>query len=79
MIPLAKDTRESIGDFAEKVDNRSLLFEKMVLPKSWGHPERFNDANRFNVLRACTGGSDILAEDRDAAGRQSQPNASPPQ
>ena len=54
MIPLAKDTSAAIGPFAEKVENRSLLFEKMVLAKNWGHDERFNDANRFNVLRACT-------------------------
>lgn len=47
MIPLAKDTREAIGPFADKVENRSLLFEKMVLAKTWGHEGRFNDANRF--------------------------------
>jgi CRISPR type III-B/RAMP module RAMP protein Cmr6 len=67
MIPLAKDTREAVGVFADKVENRSLLFNKMVLAKNWGHSGRFNDANRFNVLRACTGGDRILAEDRDSA------------
>lgn len=36
MIPLAKDTREALGAFAEKVENRSLLFEKIVLAKNWG-------------------------------------------
>jgi CRISPR type III-B/RAMP module RAMP protein Cmr6 len=71
MIPLAKDTREAIGQFAERVENRALLFEKMVLSKNWGHPGRFNDANRFNVLRAATGGADLLREDREAAHKKS--------
>jgi len=67
MIPLAQDTRAAIGAFAERVENRSLLFEKMVLSKSWGHEARFNDANRFNVLRACSAGNTLLAEDAKAA------------
>jgi len=72
MIPQAKDTREAIGDFAETVENRSLLFDKMVLAKNWGHPARFHDANRFNVLRATSDGSTVLREDREAADRQSR-------
>lgn len=72
MIPLAKDTREAIGTFAEKVENRSLLFEKMVLAKTWGHQARFNDANRFNVLRASTHGRILLEEDSHAANRKAQ-------
>ncbi len=67
MIPLANDTRQAIGDFADKVENRSLLFEKMVLSKSWGHEGRFNDANRFNVLRACSSGDVLILEDQKAA------------
>ncbi|MCP5525937.1 MAG: type III-B CRISPR module RAMP protein Cmr6 [Verrucomicrobiales bacterium] len=67
MIPLAKDTREAIGAFADKVENRSLLFEKMVLSKTWGHEARFNDANRYNVLRACSAGDTLLSEDGKSA------------
>ncbi|MEX2578859.1 MAG: type III-B CRISPR module RAMP protein Cmr6 [Verrucomicrobiales bacterium] len=70
MIPLAKDTREAIGAFAENVENRGLLFEKMVLSKSWGHEDRFNDANRFNVLRAVSNGPDLLQDDRQEAERK---------
>lgn len=78
MIPLAKDTREAIGQFAEKVENRSLLFKKMVLAKNWGHPARFNDADRFNVLRACTSGAELLTEDADSARRTAnRQNAQP--
>lgn len=78
MIPLAKDTREAVGQFGEKVENRSLLFRKMVLAKNWGHPGRFNDANRFNVLRACTSGNQLLMEDADSARRKANSQDSEP-
>jgi CRISPR-associated protein Cmr6 len=71
MIPLPKDTREAVGDFGEKVENRSLLFEKMVLPKTWGHrSKKFDDANRFNVLRASTAGSQLLSTDGKQAAKK---------
>ncbi len=70
MIPLAKDTREAIGPFAEKVENRSLLFEKMVLSKSSLHDvERFDDAARFNVLRATHDGNLLLKEEQESSKR----------
>lgn len=70
MIPLAKDTRESIGAFAERVENRSLLFEKMVFSKSVLHDvERFDDAQRFNVLRATHEGDRVLQEESISAKR----------
>ena len=69
MIPLAKDTREAVGAFANRVENRSLLFEKMVLAKTWGHESRFDDAQRFNVLRACFDGDQLLSQERDSASR----------
>jgi CRISPR type III-B/RAMP module RAMP protein Cmr6 len=76
MIPLAKDTREAIGSFASKVENRSLLFQKMVLSKTWGHEARFNDANRSNVLRACSSGDILLSEDqKNAQSKASSPRA----
>jgi CRISPR type III-B/RAMP module RAMP protein Cmr6 len=62
MIAQAADTRRTLGDFASNVENRSLLFEKYVLAKSWGHEAKFNDANRFNVIRATTGGRRLLNE-----------------
>lgn len=68
MIPLAKDTRESIGAFAEKVENRSLLFAKMVLSKTALHDvDRFDDAQRFNVLRATHEGEKLLQEEATSA------------
>src|SRR2546428_5534736 len=39
MIPLAKDVAALVGDWAEGVENRSLLHEKFALPKVWGAGE----------------------------------------
>lgn len=68
MIPLAKDTRESIGTYAERVENRSLLFQKMVISKTVLHlVDRFDDAQRFNVLRATHEGDKVLLEEAASA------------
>lgn len=76
MIPLAKDTRESIGSFAEKVENRSLLFAKMVLSKTALHEvDRFDDAQRFNVLRATHEGDKVLQEEANFARNRGGNNA----
>lgn len=73
MIAQAADTREILGDFAHRISNRSLLFEKMPLAKTWGHPEgRFNDATRFNVLRASTNGADFLRAAADDSRRETE-------
>ncbi|HTI68621.1 MAG TPA: type III-B CRISPR module RAMP protein Cmr6 [Candidatus Limnocylindria bacterium] len=73
MIPIAKDVRALVGDWAEAVDNRSLLHEKFALPKVWGEVEKINDAGRWSVLRIVTRGADLLRADsqrlRDEAGR----------
>lgn len=72
MIPLAKDTREAIGSYAERVENRSLLFQKMVLSKSVLHDiARFDDAQRFNVLRATFEGGEMLRDEADVARKDS--------
>lgn len=79
MIPLAKDTRESIGSFAERVENRSLLFQKMVLSKTVLHDvSRFDDAQRFNVLRATHEGNELLKQEKSAADyKVNSPNTIP--
>jgi CRISPR-associated protein Cmr6 len=78
MIPLPKDTRGAVGDFGEKVENRSLLFEKMVLPKTWGHrSQKFNDANRFNVLRASTAGAQLLSTEGKQAANKAKNDRDP--
>lgn len=79
MIPLAKDVAGLVGDFAEGIDNRSLLYEKFAFPKVWGQPEKANDAGRWSVLRIVTRGSDLLKADAtrlryQASGRNVNPD-----
>ena len=71
MIALPKDTRTAVGEFGSRIENRSLLFQKVVLAKSWGHQVKvFHDGNRFNVLRACSDGARLLEEDAAASQRR---------
>ena len=76
MIPLAKDVAALVGEWAEAVENRSLLHEKFALPKVWGVDDggKLNDAGRWSVLRIVTRGADLLRGDaqrlrREASGR----------
>ena len=77
MIALPKDTRTAVGEFGSRIENRSLLFQKVVLAKSWGHEvEVFHDGNRFNVLRACSDGGRLLEEDASASQRKARADVS---
>jgi CRISPR-associated protein Cmr6 len=77
MIALPKDTRAAVGEFGSRIENRSLLFQKVVLAKSWGHQvEVFHDGNRFNVLRACSDGGRLLEEDASASQRKARADIS---
>jgi CRISPR type III-B/RAMP module RAMP protein Cmr6 len=80
MIPMSRDVAMLIGDFAESVENRSLLYEKYSLAKVWGQESgrKLDDAGRWSVLRIVTRGSDLLKADanrreRNASGRNVQP------
>ncbi len=78
MIPMVKDVAALVGEFAETIGNRSLLYEKFSFPKVWGQPDKVNDAGRWSILRIVTRGTDLLKEDatrirRQAAGRNIQP------
>lgn len=79
MIPLTKNVAALIGDWAEGVQNRSLLHEKFALPKVWGveNGAKLNDAGRWSVLRIVTRGADLLHVDsqrlrREAGGRNTR-------
>ncbi|HVV00601.1 MAG TPA: type III-B CRISPR module RAMP protein Cmr6, partial [Verrucomicrobiae bacterium] len=81
MIPIAKDVAGLVGEWAEGVENRSLLHEKFALPKVWGAKKegKLNDAGRWSVLRIVTRGSDLLRGDsqklrREAGGRNTRPD-----
>ena len=79
MIPISPDVRKLVGEWAEFVDNRSLLYEKFSLPKVWGQDRKLDDAGRWSVLRIVTRGRELLASDaanleRRAGGRNVQPD-----
>ena len=78
MIPMSPDVRPLIGENAEMVDNRSLLYEKFSLPKVWGQPRKLDEAGRWSVLRIVSRGEELLAQDaknldRRAAGKNARP------
>lgn len=79
MIPLSRDVADLVGEFADSVDNRSLLYEKFAFPKVWGQPDKVDDAGRWNVLRIVSRGSDLLKRDaarlrHQASGRNVRPD-----
>jgi len=63
MIPISSDVRRLVGDWAEHVENRSLLYEKFSLPKVWGQQNKLHDAGRWSVLRIVSRGADLLKGD----------------
>jgi CRISPR type III-B/RAMP module RAMP protein Cmr6 len=74
VIPLSKDVANLVGEFADSVDNRSLLYEKFAFSKVWGQPNKIDDAARWNVLRIVNRGGELLQNDaklRNQAARRS--------
>lgn len=80
--PISPDVAGVIGEYAESVENRSLLLDKFVLHKSWPmvflnstHPPmRMDDASRWSFIRMAQNGDDFLQReivncDRAANGR----------
>lgn len=76
--PISPDVTKIIGEFAEKVENRSLLLDKFVLHKSWpGTPVKMDDASRWSFIRIMRNGADFLsreqkAQEKKANGRNAQ-------
>lgn len=63
--PIVGDVAELIGNYAEKVENRSLLLNKFPIHKCWPvdpyAPDRkWDDASRWSFLRVAEDGSSIL-------------------
>ncbi len=74
MIPISPDVRLLVGEWAEQVENRSLLHEKFALPKLWGAGEgaKLDNAGRWSVLRIVSRGSDLLRKDAEDLGGQAR-------
>ena len=63
--PIVGDVAELIGDYAEKVENRSLLLSKFPIHKCWPvdpyAPERkWDDASRWSFIRVAEDGFSVL-------------------
>lgn len=72
MIPISRDVAALVGDWAEFVENRSLLHEKFALPKVWGAgtAAKLNDSGRWSVLRIVTRGAELLRRDGDRLAKE---------
>ena len=81
MIPMSSDVAAALGEWAENIENRSLLHEKYALPKVWGTPQgidKLNDAGRWNILRIVENGPSLLQEDANRLQYEAQgKNATP--
>jgi len=72
-IPISPDVAQLIGDFAEAVQNRSLLLDKFVFHKDWGLDDlRSNDAHRWTLMRISDGGSAVLQAEADRRRRDAK-------
>jgi CRISPR type III-B/RAMP module RAMP protein Cmr6 len=62
---MSSDVAEAVGQWAEGVENRSLLHEKFALPKVWNAPQgvKIDDAGRWNILRIVENGKKLLEQD----------------
>jgi CRISPR type III-B/RAMP module RAMP protein Cmr6 len=70
-IPIARDVAALVGEFAEGVQNRSLLLEKLLFHKKWGLEEfNANDAHRWSLMRVSDGGSNDLNRDAQSRGKE---------
>lgn len=72
-IPISPDVAELIGEFAQRVENRSLLLDKYCFHKDWGMDEfRAHDANRWSLLRVSERGPGLLQSEARSRREQSE-------
>jgi CRISPR-associated protein Cmr6 len=72
-IPISSDVAALVGDWGEKVENRSLLLEKFSFHKRWPREEddKWDDAARWSFVRVANDGKDLLNKEADAKQRRS--------
>lgn len=75
-IPMAGDVAELIGNYAQEVQNRSLLLDKFAFHKQWGLDGlKAPDAHRWTLLRMSDGGAGVLNMEADRrSGESKRPN-----
>ena len=59
-IPITQDYAKAVGNWCEKVENRSLLLDKFALPKNWGEAVKENSASSWSLMRIASNGSALL-------------------
>ena len=76
-IAIAKDVAQLIGNFAEGVENRSLLLDRYAFHKNWPEEEdergfvKWDDASRWSFVRVSDGASSLLTKNANELERQS--------
>lgn len=78
-IPMAGDVADLIGESADKVENRSLLFDKFVFHKRWpvvtdsdGRDVKWDEASRWSFLRIADGAAHLLNREGEERRRRSR-------
>ena len=76
-IPVSQAYGEAAGFLCERVSNRSLLLDKLALPKAWNGPT-YKKASEWSLMRAASNGAGLLKAqadklDKDAGGRNVDP------
>lgn len=61
-MPISPDVAAVVGDYGERIENRSLLFDKFAIPKEWMEFKKGDDLNRASLIRISDGGSTLISE-----------------
>lgn len=61
-IPITREYAETVGEWCEKVENRSLLHEKFAFPKNWGDSVKEDKASNWSLMRIASNGSNLLRQ-----------------
>ncbi|MDR0535618.1 MAG: type III-B CRISPR module RAMP protein Cmr6 [Puniceicoccales bacterium] len=59
-IPITRDYAAAVGEWCERVENRSLLHEKLAFPKNWGDAVKENQASNWSLMRIASNGGKLL-------------------
>lgn len=75
---MARDLALIIGDFAQHVENRSLLLDKFVFHKQWpprldyvGNEMKSDESSRWSLMRITEGGDRVLHHEAEQKIKQS--------
>jgi len=61
-IPITREYAAAVGDWCERVENRSLLLDKFAFPKIWGDGNKENSASFWSLMRIASNGAILLQQ-----------------